>query len=77
MWGEFMPTFGQRLKELRLQNSLTQKNMADYLKITVTAYQNYEYDKREMGITSLTTLADYFNVSVDYLIGRSDNPQRQ
>ena len=71
-----MPTFGQRLKELRLQKSLTQKDVADYLKITVTAYQNYEYDKREMGITSLTTLSHYFNVSVDYLIGLSDNPQR-
>ena len=71
-----MPTFGQRLKELRLQKSLTQKDIADYLKITVTAYQNYEYDKREMGITSLTILSHYFNVSVDYLIGLSDNPQR-
>ena len=69
-----MPTFGEKLKELRTDKSITQKEMADYLKITVTAYQNYEYDRREMNIKSLTKLADFFNASADYLTGRSDDP---
>ena len=71
-----MATFGERLKQLRTSKSLTQKEVADFLEITVTAYQNYEYDKRDMNIKSLTALADYFDVSVDYLIARSDNPER-
>lgn len=71
-----MPTFGERLKELRLKKASTQKEMAEYLGISANAYQNYEYDKREMNIKSLTLLADYFDVSIDYLIGRSDDPTR-
>jgi len=68
-----MPTFGERLKDLRVKKGLTQKQMAEFLNITSNAYQNYEYDKREMNIKSLTALADYFDTSIDYLIGRSDN----
>lgn len=68
-----MATFGERLKELRTRENLTQKQVADYLGIATNAYQNYEYNKREMNITTLSNLADYFNVSVDYLIGRSND----
>lgn len=71
-----MPTFGERLKQLRVDKSLTQKDMAEYLNIATNAYQNYEYNKREMNIKTLTILADYFDVSVDYLIGRTDDPTR-
>lgn len=71
-----MPTFGERLKLLRLEKKATQKELANYLNIATNAYQNYEYDKREMNIKTLTALADYFNVSIDYLIGRTDNPNR-
>ena len=71
-----MATFSERLKELRSENNYTQRHMANYLNITDTAYQNYEYGKRDMNIKTLTALADYFNVSIDYLVGRSDNPTR-
>lgn len=71
-----MSTFGERLKQLRLEKNLTQKQVADFLQITVTAYQNYEYDKRELNISSLKIIADYFDVSIDYLVGRSDDPTR-
>ena len=73
---DFVPTFGERLKQLRLEKRVTQREIADYLGIATNAYQNYEYDKRDMNIKSLTTLADYFDVSIDYLTGRSDNPKR-
>ena len=72
-----MPTFGERLKQLRKERNITQKDLADYLGIATNAYQRYEYDQRDMNIQSLTALADYFDVSVDYLIGRSDKPERQ
>ena len=71
-----MATFGERLKQLRIDNQITQKQIADFLGMTVNGYQNYEYDKREMNIKTLTILADYFNVSIDYLVGRSDDPNR-
>lgn len=72
-----MPTFGERLKQLRTEKGLTQKEIAQFLGIATNAYQNYEYDKREMNITVLRTLADYFDVSIDYLVGRSDDPARR
>jgi len=72
-----MPTFGERLKQLRMKKNVTQKELADHLGIATNAYQNYEYNKRDMNIKSLTALADYFDVSIDYLTGRSDNPRRQ
>lgn len=72
-----MPTFGERLKQLRTGKGLTQKEIAEFLGIATNAYQNYEYDKREMNITVLRTLADYFDVSIDYLVGRSDDPARR
>lgn len=71
-----MATFGERLKQLRTDRKLTQREVAEFLQISVSAYQNYEYDRRDMSITSLTTIADYFEVSLDYLIGRSDDPDR-
>ena len=72
-----MPTFGERLKQLRIERNITQRELANHLGIATNAYQNYEYDKRDMNIKSLTELADYFDVSIDYLTGRSDNPNRQ
>jgi len=72
-----MPTFGERLKQLRIEKNITQRELAEHLGIATNAYQNYEYDKRDMSIKSLTVLADYFDVSIDYLVGRSDNLGRQ
>ena len=71
-----MPTFGERLKQLRIEKNMMQKELAEYLGIATNAYQRYEYDQRDMNIKTLTALADYFDVSIDYLVGRSDNPNR-
>ena len=51
--------------------------MAEFLGMREQAYQMYEYGKREPNHETTIKLADYFDVSTDYLLGRSDNPQRQ
>lgn len=63
-----------RLKVLRKAHKLTQTDVATYLGVTVSAYGNYELGQREPDFDTLSKLADYFHVSVDYLLGRTDNP---
>ena len=67
-----MDTFGQRLKKLRLERNLTQKQVADYLGLTIKGYNFYELNLREPSISTLKKLCDFFDVSADYLIGRRD-----
>ena len=61
-----------RLKELRKENNLTQKELADYLNIKQNTYSQYENGQRQVPIDILIRLADYYDVSVDYLLGRTD-----
>ena len=61
-----------RLKALRTDNGLSQKEMAEYLVISQPAYANYERQAREADYETLKKLADYFNVTTDYLLGRED-----
>ncbi len=68
-------TFPERLKELRISKSLTQKEIADSVGMAPVAYQRYEYGTREPAYQKLIALADYFDVSLDYLTGRTDNPE--
>lgn len=70
-------TFSERLKELRTMRNLTQKQVADSVNMAPMAYQRYEYGTREPAYQNLIALADYFDVSLDYLAGRSDDPQRR
>lgn len=65
----------KRLHMLRQQNKKTQADMASLLGITRQAYGYYEKGDREPDTESLSKLADYFEVSVDYLLGRTDNPE--
>ena len=69
-----MSSFKIRLKELRKQSGATQKQMGEYLGITTRAYQYYEEGNRYPDFESLLALADYFKTSLDYLVGRSDDP---
>ena len=71
-----MKNSNERLKKLRIDRGITQKEMAEILEMTVTGYQYYEHGKREISVKALTALADYFNVSTDYLLGRTDDPKR-
>ncbi len=63
-----------RLKDLREDNDLKQKQLAEYLNIKQNTYSQYENGKREIPIEMLWKLADFYNTSVDYIIGRTDNP---
>lgn len=65
--------FAKRLKRLRLENNLTQMDIAKLLGVGVTTISNYETGRNEPSMEKLIILAKYFNVSVDYLIGNTDN----
>ena len=65
-----MDILGQRLKELRKLNHLTQEFISDYLKINRVTYHGYEANKHLPVIESLVEIADYYKVSLDYLCGR-------
>lgn len=59
-----------RLKELRLKNKLLQRNVAEVLNCSQAVYSRYENGEREMPKEYLSRLADFYSVSVDYLLGR-------
>ncbi|MCM3512032.1 MULTISPECIES: helix-turn-helix domain-containing protein [Carnobacterium] len=59
-----------KLRELRKEKKLTQEDMAGVLEIARTTYANYEQGTREPDNKTLNKLADYFQVSTDYLLGR-------
>lgn len=61
-----------RLKELRNKKKLSQSVIARQFGITQQAYANYERGARQPDFDTLNKLADYFNVSVDYLLGREE-----
>jgi len=71
-----MASFSDRVKTLRKAKKMTQRQMADALGITERSYQRYEAENNPNNET-LIKLADFFDVSTDYLLGRSDNPRRQ
>ncbi len=64
-----------RLRELRRARNMTQLRLAIELNTNQNTISRYESGEREPGIAELIRLADYFNVSVDYLIGRTDDPR--
>lgn len=65
----------RRLKECRKQRGLTQMQVAVYCDITEKAYQNYELMTREPKLEILARIADLYDVSLDYLAGRTDDPK--
>ncbi len=66
-----------RLKACRKEKGLTQCQVAIYCDITEKTYQNYELMTREPKLEILVRLAELFGVSLDYLTGRTDNPNMQ
>lgn len=67
-----MPRLSARLKELRKEKGLKQIEMAALLECTPNHYQQIEYGNVNIPSMTLEFLADYFEVSTDYLLGRSD-----
>lgn len=68
--------FSERLVLLRKSRSLTQKQLASEMQLSELAIQHYEAQRRKPAFDVLIALADFFDVSLDYLVGRSDDPQR-
>lgn len=64
-----------RLKQLRKQRNITQLKLAMDLNMNQNTISRYENGEREAGYNELIKIADYFNVSIDYLLERSDNPK--
>ena len=69
-------SFPERLLSLRAERGITQKKLAADLGLSEVAIQNYEGQRRKPAYDVLIALADYFDVSIDYLVGRSDDPAR-
>ena len=64
-----------RLRELRLTRKITQLKLAMDLSMSQNTVSRYENGEREPGISELIRIADYFDVSVDYLLERTNNPK--
>ena len=64
-----------RLKDLREDKDLVQKEVAAYLGIDQRVYSNYETGKREIPTRYVIALADFYATSTDYILGRTDNPK--
>lgn len=64
--------YKQRIRDLREDKDLSQKEMAEYLQIHQTTYSDYERGNLNVPVAILHKLADYYGVSVDYLIGRTN-----
>ena len=65
-----------RLREIRKAKGISQLKLALDLNTNQNTISRYETGEREPGIGELIKIADYFNVSVDYLIGHTDNPDK-
>ena len=68
---ETLQILGQRLRELRKEKQILQKEMAAVLQITEVHYRRVEAGKVNLPTLTLCTLADYYGVTTDYLLGRS------
>jgi len=65
-----------RIRDLREDRDLSQKDVAEYLKCSQVCYSYYEIGKRDIPTDILIKLADFYDVSTDYLLGRSSSPKR-
>ena len=65
----------ENLIKLRKQHGKTQKDIAEFLGISRQAYAHYEIDNRQPDFDTLKRLANYFNVSIDYILDNTDNPR--
>ncbi len=66
----------QRLRDLREDRDLKQRQIAEYLRCSQQVYSNYELGQRDIPTDVLIRLSDFYKVSVDYLLGLTNNPVR-
>ena len=70
-----MNTFAERIKKERNRKKVYQNDVAKVLGITLRSYQYYEAGERYPDFENLIVLANYLGVSIDYLVGRTENPE--
>lgn len=70
-----MVPFSERLRQARTQKGSMQKEVAEQLGMTPRAYQYYEAGRRRPDYETLVAIADYLDVTTDYLLGRTDEPR--
>jgi len=66
----------QRIRDLREDRDLKQRQVADFLNCSQQVYSNYELGQRDIPTDILIRLSDFYGVSVDYLLGLTSNPRR-
>lgn len=67
----------KRMEDLRIDHDLTQQDVADILHIQREVYRRYEKGTRTIPVEFLIQLADYYQTSIDYLVGLTENPHRR
>lgn len=72
----YLSVFAEKLRSLRIERNLMSKTMAELLSITPRNYQRYETGDVDPPTSKTIFLADYFDVSLDYLVGRSEVKER-
>ncbi|MCU5397303.1 transcriptional regulator [Bacillus toyonensis] len=72
-----MKTFGNILRELRKEKKITQKELAQILKLSESTIGMYERNERQPDYNTLNNIANYFKVTTDFLLGRIDVPEKE
>ena len=67
-----MNSLGARIKELRRESKLTQRDLAKALSVTIPTLSHWECDYQEPSYKDILQISNYFNISTDYLLGRTD-----
>lgn len=70
-----VPVMYKRIRDLREDRDMTQKKLAQILKCSQQVYSNYELGQRDIPTNVLINLAKFYNVSVDYILGLTDDPK--
>ena len=65
----------QRIQDLRTDADMSQKQLSEILHISQRSYSHYETGSRNIPVEMLIRLADYYDISVDYLVGRTDKKE--
>lgn len=65
----------QRIQDLRIDSDLSQKKIGEILHISQRSYSHYETGSRNIPIEMLIRLADYYDTTIDYLVGRTNNKE--
>ena len=72
-----MPNFANRLKQIRTERKVTQKELAEYLNVSQNAIFNWENEKREPPLETISKIADFFSVTPAYIMGWEDLEQKE